>query len=569
MPDDTEPDDPDRMTTEELPPGLGGRLPLRGPVAGKRYRLGAQIGLGGMGEVVSADDQQIGRDVAIKRLRDKTPTEGQLRRFEREARIQGRLDHPAIVPVYELGRDDDGLPFFAMKKLAGTTLDAILKGKPGAFTRERLLRAFTDVCLAIEFAHVKGVIHRDLKPSNIVLGDFGEVYVLDWGVAKVVGESEDFEDIRSERVGTRAGAIVGTPGYMSPEQERGEAAIDARADVYMLGRVLEDILDGFGAPPPELVALVEQSLEEQVTQRIQTARELAERVQRYLDGDRDIALRTRLAGEHFARARTAFENRDAEEARATAMREAGAALALDPRLAGAAELIGRLMIEPPRTTPREVEAAVRHDKQEGLRQTSRSGLYGQAAYLVLVPCLLSVGSVGFAIALGTLVPFMAYLAWRAWRHAQFTPPIITVLGHAAIIVTLGRLFSPLVIAPAVATVVALILSQNPGVQPRAMAISIGSVIALAVVGPQLAELAGLIPATTDISSAGIVLHAPGLASGAMYVYFAGMFYVPVILVFVIAAGRRWRTSDYEQRRQLHLQAWQVRQLVAAGDIVGR
>src|SRR5262245_47666793 len=140
-------------------------------ITGDRYRIGRRIGRGGMGEVLVAADEQIGREVAIKRMRAKDPPERAILRFEREARIQGRLDHPAIPPVHELGRDVDGLPFFAMKKLAGTTLAEILKaGESPKFPRQRLLRALADVCLAVEFAHTRGFVHRDLKPENIMLG---------------------------------------------------------------------------------------------------------------------------------------------------------------------------------------------------------------------------------------------------------------------------------------------------------------------------------------------------------------------------------------------------------------
>ena len=158
---------------------------------GRRYRIGARLGRGGMGEVLEAHDEQIGRDVAIKRMLAEAPSSSQIDRFLREAKIQGQLEHPAIVPVHELGRDLEGRPYFAMKKLAGTTLSAILHR--GTTPRNRLLRAFTDVCLAVELAHTRGIVHRDLKPSNFMLGDFGETYVLDWGVAKVVGEDTDLE----------------------------------------------------------------------------------------------------------------------------------------------------------------------------------------------------------------------------------------------------------------------------------------------------------------------------------------------------------------------------------------
>src|SRR5262245_53599844 len=134
-------------------------------LTGARYELANVIGRGGMGEVVAARDTQLGREVAIKRMSMPDPSDKAVQRFLREARVQARLDHPAVVPVHELGRDVDGRPFFAMKKLAGTTLRKIIERKEA--TRQRMLRAFADVCLAVELAHTRGVIHRDLKPDNI------------------------------------------------------------------------------------------------------------------------------------------------------------------------------------------------------------------------------------------------------------------------------------------------------------------------------------------------------------------------------------------------------------------
>src|SRR5580693_3340565 len=160
----------------------------------------------------------------------------------REALIQGRLEHPAVVPVHELWHDDAGQPFFVMKQLAGTTLaDVLAYLETGEvyitrrFPRQRLLRAFVDVCLAVEFAHTRGVVHRDLKPANIMLGDFGEVYVLDWGIAKVVNALDAdlgvLRDTPAVPGVTQAGGVVGTPGFMSPEQARG-GDVDARSDIY-------------------------------------------------------------------------------------------------------------------------------------------------------------------------------------------------------------------------------------------------------------------------------------------------------------------------------------------------
>src|SRR6476469_2007000 len=164
------------------------------PLLAGRYRLARLIGKGGMGEVMAARDEQVGRDVAIKRMRAASPSERSIQRFLREASIQGRLEHPAIVPVHEIGRDSDGLPFFAMKKITGTTLSDLLV--ENELPLQKLLRGFANVCLAVEFAHVRGIVHRDLKADNIMMGDFGEVYVLDWGVAKVAGEEDgDFADV--------------------------------------------------------------------------------------------------------------------------------------------------------------------------------------------------------------------------------------------------------------------------------------------------------------------------------------------------------------------------------------
>src|SRR5258706_833571 len=206
----------------------------------ERYRVGRRIGKGGMGEVMAARDEQVGRDVAIKRMRAANPSERAINRFVREASVQGRLEHPAIVPVHEIGRDSDGLPFFVMKKLAGTSMAALVADGD----QTRLLRPFTDVWLAIELTHTQGIVHHDLKPDNIMLGDFGEVYILDWGVAKIVGEEEELSDIdsRDGENETAAGTAIGTPGYMAPEQVRGEVDIDGRADIYTLGCLLFEIL---------------------------------------------------------------------------------------------------------------------------------------------------------------------------------------------------------------------------------------------------------------------------------------------------------------------------------------
>ncbi len=237
-----------------------------------RYALTGTIGSGGMGEVLLATDRQIDRDVAIKRMRVE-PTPGMVARFVREAKIQGRLEHPAIVPVHELATDADGRPFFVMKRLTGTTLAEIIT-RPGDWTRQKLLRAFADVCLAIEFAHKRRIIHRDLKPANIMLGDYGEVYVLDWGVARLLDDGDEpaeaSEGSQPAREGeTEVGAILGTPGYMAPEQLRGDR-VDESADVYALGCILFEILAGQPLLPRDRSAAVpaHEDLEQDTAERI-------------------------------------------------------------------------------------------------------------------------------------------------------------------------------------------------------------------------------------------------------------------------------------------------------------
>ncbi|MCA9797823.1 MAG: serine/threonine protein kinase, partial [Candidatus Eremiobacteraeota bacterium] len=169
-------------------------------------------------------------------------------RFLRECRIQGQLEHPAVVPVHDLGVGPDGAVYFTMKRVLGFTLDQIVaglrRGDPELirrFSRRRLLTAFLSICQAVELAHARGVIHRDLKPANMMLGDFGEVYVLDWGLARLASDPVSaVHEIRPVPPGesdhrlTAAGTFLGTPGYLPPEHARGEA-IDPRADVYALG----------------------------------------------------------------------------------------------------------------------------------------------------------------------------------------------------------------------------------------------------------------------------------------------------------------------------------------------
>ena len=207
-----------------------------------RYVVGPKLGEGGMGEVLLAIDPVLGREVAIKRMRERSSAS--VERFVREACVQARLDHPAIVPVYELSEDAHGRPYLVMKRLSGKTLAELLD-TPGV-PQARLLRAFVEVCHAIELAHARGIVHRDLKPSNVMLGDLGEVYVLDWGVA-LLGDDLDAPP--------PDGTALGTPGYIAPEQIDEPARTGPAADIYSLGCILFEILAGVRLHPPGLAGL--------------------------------------------------------------------------------------------------------------------------------------------------------------------------------------------------------------------------------------------------------------------------------------------------------------------------
>ncbi len=331
------------------------QLPLVEP---HHYRTDAEVARGGMGRITAAFDQRLGRKVALKELLE--PAGEQLARFHREALVTARLQHPSIVPVYEAGQWPTGEPFFAMKLVSGRPLDKVIAETKTLAERVALLPRIVAASEAIAYAHSQRIIHRDLKPGNILIGEFGETVVIDWGLAKdldleeasaspatvrVRGPREDDTPTppassadapapahgrpaeRPHRATSRissgrsvvpagastltiAGAVMGTPAYMAPEQARGEI-IDERSDVFALGAMLYHTLagrppydaktatevitaaaDGHVVPlrqrdphiPLELVAIVERAMAQQVARRYPSARELAEELRRFMTG---------------------------------------------------------------------------------------------------------------------------------------------------------------------------------------------------------------------------------------------------------------------------------------------
>lgn len=237
----------------------------RPPTHAGRFQLGPELARGGMGVVYSARDESLGRDVAVKVLHERyrlVPLVSQ--RFVEEARITAQLQHPAIPPVFEVGRLDDERPYLAMKLIHGRTLEDLLNERPNpASNRGSFLAAFQQVCQAVGYAHSRHILHRDLKPANVMVGAFGEVQVMDWGLAKMLpcggaaaAASADTQAATGTVIhaahehdsGTLAGSMLGTPAFAAPEQAGGELhRIDERTDVFGLGAILCVILTG--APP--------------------------------------------------------------------------------------------------------------------------------------------------------------------------------------------------------------------------------------------------------------------------------------------------------------------------------
>ena len=293
--------------------------PLAEPPAAGRFEVLEPIAQGGMGTVYRALDAELDREVALKVL-SRTDAGGEIaERMMQEARIIARLEHPGIVPVYAAGTLADGRVFYAMRLVEGSRLDEVARsGRP----LSALLSIFERICEAVAFAHAHGVIHRDLKPENVMVGPFGEVLVMDWGVAKVRADREPREPVgagsmppEAANTDTLAGTVLGTPGYMAPEQARGESArTDERTDVYSLGAVLYFLLTGrppvtgggeetHALPrtvPRPLAAICAKALAADPADRYAGAPELAAEVSQYLAGVAVAAYRERL-GERLLR----------------------------------------------------------------------------------------------------------------------------------------------------------------------------------------------------------------------------------------------------------------------------
>ncbi|MBW2458766.1 MAG: SUMF1/EgtB/PvdO family nonheme iron enzyme [Deltaproteobacteria bacterium] len=316
-----------------------------------RYAPVGELGRGGMGRVDVVFDRLLGRPVAQKKVLEAHND----RYLVSEGQIGAQLEHPSIVPVYDLGADAEGRPFYTMRVVNGRALSHILYDEHGdgaaPLGLSKLLGILRQVCLAVDYAHSRGVVHRDLKPDNIVVGAFGEVYVLDWGVACVTDDS----DIRQSERMPGSEAVAGTPGYMAPEQALAEP-VDGRTDVFALGVILHEIFTGQlpfddedlhsvvrratepdTLPPPSLSgprtmipapfdALVRSCLRRDPKHRPLTARFIADAIDGYLDAERARSAREKEAAEHVREGRAAWSEHERLDDQAVLLRREAEAM---------------------------------------------------------------------------------------------------------------------------------------------------------------------------------------------------------------------------------------------------
>jgi eukaryotic-like serine/threonine-protein kinase len=577
------------------------------PEGEERYLRGEVIGEGGMGEVHLCKDARIGRDVAMKVVHRDRGARSDLRsRFLREARVQGQLEHPAIVPVYDLDVLPDGALYFTMKRILGVTLAdvvALLAAKDDAaqreYSRRRLLTAFSSVCLAVDFAHTRGVVHRDLKPENVMLGAYGEVYVLDWGVAKIDGDADDaIEDSQPDAMDaakTLAGALVGTPGYMAPEQLEGKT-VDRRADIYALGVVLFELLTyetlhpraptsvtlastlaGAEARltsstqasdvPPELEAICLRATARMPDQRFSTARELHDAVERFLDGDRDLERRRELSVEHARKGNVAAERAifgaeaESNEERRLALKEIGRALVLDPTNAHALHAMVQLVATPPRELPPDARRDLDEARAQKLRDFTGAEVAAYLSWFLFLPLF---GILGFTDPMPEIVTSVcmliaAGLTWMKRRDVgRLIYPFGALISCGIAIAWSSRVFGPLILTPVAAIVSVLGFSLNQEKKYRVIA---GIVATSTVAVPLLLEMTGAISPSYRFEAGRMIIepHAVFFSNPTAVLLLALGVNVGLLALTIAFIGWiRDRLAHYEELAVL--QAWHFRQL---------
>jgi eukaryotic-like serine/threonine-protein kinase len=605
-----------RFGAEELAPAsLVGPQRMLGIAAfEERYQRESALGEGGMGEVSAYRDRSIGRDVAIKRVRDATRQRPDvIERFVREGGIQGQLEHPSIVPVYDLRLDASGDPALIMKRVRGKTFEALLEDHVATtLSTRRLLDLFLRACEGIAYSHARGVIHRDLKPANIMVGSFGEVYVLDWGIAKLVNAdasqelaaivatttderavlAQGIEDSGENK--TEAGTVVGTPGYMSPEQFFGES-IDARSDLYALGLILFEILTGqpyflgrtleelglafHGGEeprasarrrdlyiPPELDELAYHATRKDRNLRLPSTAEFVRRLERYLAGEKSTALRQAASNECIESARVLLgANKPGTELtvadRKKVLREIGKALAFDPKQEAAVALLDQCWSMPVAKVPDEVEQAIADTQKKRSRDASVAARYAYASWFVYLPMCFMMGVRDWT-ALGFATFFFATASLLSWinvtKHTSSELPVMAFVSGLIGLGVLSTMFGSLFFTPMIAMGALVLFSVNHIRKPVAIVLVL---IAGLVVGLPLAEWFHIVPSSLRFEN-GMIQIAPRLVSFDRPEWVFGFLVLVNIGVVITFLGYvHWMKRRLLQDQQVQaMQAWHLRQL---------
>jgi serine/threonine protein kinase len=660
---------------------------------GQRYTRGEPLGAGGMGVVQAWRDRATGREVAIKTIRGSGEGTAALR-FVREARVQAQLEHPSIVPVYDVGVDPGGALYFTMKRVRGHSLQRVLHDGDSGYSLRKLLTVMARVARTVEYAHRRGVVNRDLKPANLMLGEFDEIYVLDWGLAQVrdagvagpaspgaplpspppgaalaaatgpaaaatapAGSAVLFDGRTlpmtppgiaaaataaaaalaaphdasggrtlptlptvpvgpaalaaraagpgglldsSQRPETGAGQVLGTLGYLAPEQLEAPERVDHRCDIYALGAILFEILSGErlhsaltyegvlistleidGASPadrapgrgvpPELDALVHAATRRDPAARPASAAQLADAIDAYLDGDRDLARRRELsvaaaAAAHEALIASRIADAGAEPAlRAAAVRDVGRALALDPDNAVARTTLLQALTEPPRVMPPAAEAAYRAGGIASIQISARNASRALLSYAVYVPLILWMGVRRPWLFGGTIVSTIVVIALTARHHRQ--PPTRLTLPWSHVVVSTVAfafgmsLFGPLVLLPSLVMITGVAYVATFERSAIACVVPFAAVIFV----PLGLQLVGVLPPSYDFAD-GTLRMLPGMAD---------LPPIPTLILLVIAhlivvigsIGFVWRLrcAHRDVERRLALQAWQLSQLVPEAE----
>ncbi len=564
---------------------------LRSETGSDRYTEGVVLGVGGMGKVLLARDERVGREVAVKVLKTDDLTEEEKQRFLREAQVQGQLEHPAIVPVYDIDQRPDGSTFFTMRRVVGKTLHAIFDelrlGSPEAkakYTRRELLQAFGTVCLAIDYAHTRGVIHRDLKPANVMLGDYGEVYVLDWGIARI----SEGEASTTSRL-SRPGSMLGTPLYMAPEQ-MADPDVGPAADVWSLGAILFEMLTGerlrdhralyapvearpsVRAPDLEIDRELElicvKATELNANERYPTARALQEAIAAYLDFDRQVEQRRSEASTRAERARAALaaadrEGSDYEKERGVAISELVQALALEPRKSEYVALLGEILEKPPRVVPPEVRAKLTRMDQEVVKLGTSFTRYATLAWLGFLPIVYLSGFRRYDYLAVIVVAIVATsaIAWYASLRPVVSRPLqyVMPLGLMIASMALSRIFGPLILMPTMVIAWGISTQVHPDAVWRWYALGL---CALGIVLPVIAEAIGVLPESYVFGEHGwlVLPQMIDMPHGLTVAWLTAATVLIGVFPALLVSRLRQDLSNIVQQQQLR--AWHFRRLAA-------